>query len=106
MTEPSAARSSARTGAPADALELPFPARLDFKEIKRRVSIEDVLAVRGLLGAMRRRGDRITGCCPVHGGDNPMAFVVDRARNVWFCFTGCGRGGDVIELVRLLDGVS
>ena len=85
---------------------LPFPPRLDFAEIKKRVSVEEALAARGLLGRMRRRGDRLTGPCPVHGGDNPTAFVVDRAKNVWFCFSGCGRGGDVIELVCLLDGVT
>lgn len=85
---------------------MPFPARLDFAEIKRRVSVEDALAARGLLAGLRRRGDRLTGPCPVHGGDNPTAFVVDRRKDVWFCFSGCGRGGDVIELVRRLDGVS
>jgi DNA primase len=112
MTEPSIARSSCPSGATArrppgaNNLELPFPERLDFQEIKRQVAIEDVLAQRGLLGFMRRRGGRLTGNCPVHGGDNTTAFVVDRAKNVWFCFSGCGRGGDVIELVRLLDGVS
>lgn len=110
MTEPTAALLSRPIGATAqhrmDTLALPLPARLDFGEIKRRVAIEDVLAQRGLLGSMRHRGDRLTGNCPVHGGDNPTAFVVDRAKNLWFCFSGCGRGGDVIELVRLLDGVS
>lgn len=83
-----------------------FPARLDFAEIKRRVSVEDVLGARGLLAGLRRHGDRLTGPCPVHGGDNPTAFVVDRKKDVWFCFSGCGRGGDVIDLVRRLDGVS
>ena len=110
MTEPTTAPSSRPIGASArrcpNAPELPFPARLDFGEIKRRVAIEDVLAERGLLGSLRRRGDRLTGCCPVHGGDNATAFVVDRAKNLWYCFSGCGRGGDVIELLRLLDGVS
>lgn len=111
MADVSSARPTDRPGAhprparPA-ADELPFPPRLDFKEIKGRISVEDLLAARGLLAGMRRRGDRITGCCPVHGGDNPTAFTVDRAKNVWFCFSGCGRGGDVIELVRLLDGIS
>lgn len=88
-----------------DPSELPFRGWLDFKELKRRVSIEDVLAARNLLGGLRRCGDRLTGPCPLHGGDNPSAFVVDPSKNVWYCFSGCGQGGDVIELVRRLDGV-
>lgn len=85
---------------------LPFPAPLDFADLKRRVSIGDVLAARGLMSGLRRRGHRLTGACPVHGGDNPTAFDVDLRKNLWNCFTGCGGGGDVIELVRRLDGVS
>lgn len=79
---------------------------VSFSEIKNRVAIEAVLAARGLVVRMHRRGNRLSGPCPIHGGDNRGAFVVDRARNVWYCFSGCGRGGDVIELVRLLDNVS
>lgn len=94
--EPSAMRAST----------LPFPGRPDFAQIKQRVSILDVLTTRGLLETLRRRGQRLTGPCPVHGGDNPTAFTVDLTKNVWFCFSGCARGGDVIELVRLLDRVS
>lgn len=81
-----------------------IPAQLDFGLLKQRVSIEQVLASRGLLDALTARGHRLVGPCPVHGGDNPAAFVVDRRRNLWRCFTGCDGGGDVVELVRRLDG--
>ena len=69
------------------------------------VSIERLLEHRGLLGTLRPRRGKLIGPCPVHGGDNPTAFVVDRARNLWFCHSGCRAGGDVVELVRRLDGV-
>lgn len=85
-------------------LHLPFRDLPSFDEIKARVSIEHVLAARGI--HLRRRGNRLVGPCPVHQGDNPTAFSVDRARGLWYCFSGCRRGGDVIELVRLLDGVT
>jgi len=75
------------------------------RELRRLVSIEQVLHRRGLLGGLRRRGHRLVGPCPVHGGDNPTAFVVDCRRELWNCHTACG-GGDVIELIRALDGVS
>lgn len=67
----------------------------------RDVPIHRVLALRGV--SLTRRGDRLVGPCPVHGGDSPAAFVVHPARNLWYCFSGCARGGDVIDLVRLLD---
>lgn len=39
----------------------------------------------------------------MHGGDNPTAFVVSLSKNVWYCFTRCQTGGDIVQLVRLLD---
>ena len=79
---------------------------LDFKHLKRTVSIGDVLVHKGLMGQFRVLGDKLMGPCPLHGGDNPQAFVVNLSKNVWYCFTGCGSGGDVIEFVRKMDGKS
>ncbi len=83
----------------------PISPELDFRRLRRLVSIETVLARRGLLSNLRTRGGRLVGPCPIHGGDNPTAFVVDRQRNLWRCFTGCASGGDVVELIRRLDHV-
>ena len=80
------------------------PDPLDFRTLKRTVTIEQVLRSRGVFASMRRRGHRIVGPCPVHGGDNPTAFVVVPRRQLWYCFTQCCAGGDVVELVRRLDG--
>jgi len=80
--------------------------RLSFRHLKKLVSIERVLEQQGLLGHMRQRGESLVGPCPVHGGDNPNAFVVHRTRNLWRCFTGCQAGGDVVELVRRLLSLS
>lgn len=76
---------------------------LDFRYLKSRVGIGDVLAFHGLDKGLVRRGDRLTGPCPLHGGDNPTAFRVDLARGLRHCFTGCG-GGDTVELVRKILG--
>jgi DNA primase len=78
----------------------------DFKLLKQSVTIHQVLVHRGLDDRFKRRGDRLFGPCPVHGGDNPNAFVVSLSRDLWHCFSGCGRGGDVIDLVRSLDSLS
>ncbi len=81
-----------------------IPSHLDFKRLKQAVTVEQVLADRGLLGHLRRRGGRLVGPCPLHGGDNPSAFVVNVTKNIWHCFTGCA-GGDVVEMARrLTDG--
>lgn len=47
----------------------------------------------------------LVGPCPLHRGDNPRAFVVHLGKGLWYCFTRCQRGGDVVELVRQLDGI-
>jgi DNA primase len=83
-----------------------YPPDLDFQRLKSQVSLERVLALRGLLGKLRARGRSLVGPCPLHGGDNPSAFVVDLDKNLWNCFTRCGRGGDLVDFVRLLDRLS
>jgi DNA primase len=77
---------------------------LDFARLKH-VSIERVLQARGMGDRFRRRGNRLVGPCPIHAGKGSASFVADLDRNLWFCFSACGRGGDVIDLVRLLDRV-
>lgn len=62
-----------------------------------------LLACRGVLPGFRREGNRMFGPCPVHGGDNVRAFVVDLAGDRWFCFTRCRRGGGPVGLARALD---
>lgn len=81
------------------------PPAVTFSHLKRTVSIATVLNAEGLTTALKRRGQRLVGPCPVHGGDNPHAFVVDLAKDLWYCFTRCQGGGDVVELVRRLHRV-
>lgn len=83
-----------------------IPHHLDFRRLKRSVTIEQVLASKGLLDRLRRRGNHLVGPCPIHRGDNPRAFTAHRERNIWRCFTGCDAGGDVVELTRRLEGGS
>ena len=67
------------------------------------MSIADVLIDKDLMAQFRTRGNKLTGPCPVHGGDNPSAFVANLSQNIWHCFTGCNTGGDVVEFVRIMD---
>ncbi|MCP4125184.1 MAG: toprim domain-containing protein [Bacteroidetes bacterium] len=77
---------------------------LSFSRLKKQVSITAVLEDKGLLDQFRRQGDQLFGPCPIHQGDNPNAFVVSLSKHLYHCFTGCNGGGDVIDLVRTLDG--
>jgi len=80
------------------------PDFLNFQYLKRAVPIEAVLHDKGLSTNIKKRKDQLFGPCPVHGGDNPRAFVVSLKKNLWHCFTQCDAGGDIVELVRRLDG--
>ena len=82
-----------------------IPNHLNFAYLKRRVSIVTVLNTKGVMTQFKKRGDQLCGPCPVHGGDNPNAFVISLSKNIWHCFTRCNTGGDVIKLVRRLYGI-
>lgn len=66
-------------------------------------AIVALLNTRGVLPTLRREGARLFGPCPVHGGDNPRAFVVDLQGDRWYCFTRCRRGGGPVGLAQALD---
>jgi phage/plasmid primase-like uncharacterized protein len=65
----------------------------------RSVPIAAMLAARG--HQSRRCGGELIGPCPVCGGRD--RFAVNPKKAVWNC-RGCSKGGDVIALVRHLDG--
>ncbi len=76
-----------------------------FKCLKSLVPIDRVLSAYGLLQKLVHRNHRLSGPCPLHGGDNPTAFRVNLDRGIWNCFTKCG-GGDTVELVRKIESCS
>jgi DNA primase len=43
------------------------------------------------------------GSCPIHQGKNDN-FAVEPDTGRWFCFSSCGRGGDILELEEALTG--
>jgi Protein of unknown function (DUF3631)/CHC2 zinc finger len=66
----------------------------------RAVPIEHVIEQRGV--KLRREGLERVGACPKCGGEDRFAININK--QVWNC-RGCDTGGDVIALVRHLDGV-
>lgn len=79
---------------------------IDFAELKRQVSITDVLARYGILDGLReKKPGKLVGSCPIHGGKNGTSFNVDSGKNVFHCFSQCG-GGNVLDLVMKLEDCS
>jgi DNA primase len=81
---------------------------VSFDEVKRQISIVDVLRHYGFLDALQQKGDQLVGLCPFHKESKP-SFKVTPARNIWHCFSGAcpaGKGGDVIDLVCAAERIS
>jgi DNA primase len=75
---------------------------LDFKAIKRGVSLEALLQHYGV--ELRRSGpDQYRGRCPIQGGEGRDAFHVNLVRNIFHCFA-CGAGGTVLDFVAAMEG--
>ena len=74
-------------------------------ELVDRARSADVLLTAQSLGARLKRvgGPEFAGSCPTCGGRD--RFSVNTRKQVWHC-RGCGRGGDVVDLVQHVEGVS
>ena len=67
--------------------------------VKAAVSVTDLA---GRFTELQQTGpDRLRGRCPLHE-EKTGSFYVFQATETWRCFGACARGGDVIELARLL----
>ncbi|MCF7765001.1 MAG: hypothetical protein K9N62_15135 [Verrucomicrobia bacterium] len=60
----------------------------------------------GLLEKLKRNGDSLSGPCPIHKGSNPTQFRVSSSKNLWNCFSECNGGGNVLDFIAKMDGVS
>ena len=58
---------------------------------------------------LHKSGNQYRGPCPLHGGDNPTAFVIydDPDHPRWRCFTGCSNPdrGDALDFVQKWRGM-
>ena len=72
-----------------------------YSEVKRDIKIGDVLTRYGIW-----HPDRIEYRipCPIHNGRDAN-FSVSERDGLWNCFSVCGRGGSVIDLVSALDRI-
>lgn len=76
--------------------------REDIAAVRERAPIEEII---GQHVALKSAGvGSLKGLCPFHDERSP-SFTVRPAVGRWHCF-GCGEGGDVIEFVMRMDGMS
>lgn len=74
--------------------------RIDADDLKARA---DMLAIVGRTVDLKQRGrGDWWGKCPFHG-EQTASFHLQPVKGLWKCF-GCGKGGDLIDFVRLLHG--
>lgn len=78
---------------------------VSFAEIKRRVTLEQMLRCYGVNWLRRSGVDQYRGRCPIHGGQGKEAFHANLQRGVFHCFA-CGAGGNVLDFVAAMDGSS
>lgn len=74
----------------------------DFADIKKRHSIEDILAMLGV--KTKPVGEALRGMCPVCEKERSLA--VTPAKGLWKCFGPCNKGGDLINLVAHVERCS
>jgi DNA primase len=78
---------------------------LDFRAIKARVTIRQVLDHYGLTAQLKRAGESLTGRCPIHQGDRSDSFRVSPDKNCYHCFS-CQAHGNQLDLVAALENCS
>ncbi len=79
---------------------------VDFRDIRSRITIEQVLEHYAVLHTFKRTGDRLSGPCPIHKGNNPTQFRVETEKNIWHCFSECKQGGNVLDFIAKMEDVS
>jgi len=79
---------------------------VNYRELKATVSIVSILEHYGLLSTLKQKGDAYEGCCPIHKGDSPTQFRVSVRKNCWNCFSDSHDGGNIIDFVEQMEGVT
>lgn len=78
---------------------------VSFAEIKRRITLEQVLRTYGVNWLRRSGVDQYRGRCPIHRGQGEEAFHANWKRGIFHCFA-CGVGGNVLNFVAAMEGIS
>lgn len=77
---------------------------LSFKDLKQRVSIEQVLRHYDLFESLTLKGKSHRGPCPFCEATEGNPFSVSLEKNCYQCFT-CQTSGNILEFVSQWEGV-
>ena len=77
-------------------------APVDIAALKERHPLDEAVEAAGV--RLRSRGRVRQGVCPFHE-EAEGSFTVYADSQRWYCF-GCGEGGDVLDFVRRIEGLS
>ena len=79
--------------------------QVSFAQVKREVSIQQVLEHYGLTAGLRvqKQGEELVGLCPFHE-ESRGSFHVSTSKNAFQCF-GCKRKGNMLDFVRYMEGL-
>jgi CHC2 zinc finger len=80
------------------------PSALSFKDLKQRISIEQVLQHYGIFADLQPRGKSHRGPCPFCDAADGMPFSVSLEKNCYQCFA-CKTSGNILEFVIQWEGV-
>lgn len=73
--------------------------------LKSNISVLDIMKRYNFKHIMESSTE-IRSCCGIHGGDESTAFVVNKNNGLWYCHTGCKTGGNIFNLISLLENLS
>jgi len=76
----------------------------NIKYVKDHANLEKVLKY--LKIDYTHNGDSYRSACPIHGGTSKTSFDINSETGMWYCHSKCKIGGDIIELVQKLKGIS
>ena len=79
---------------------------VDFRDIRARITMEQVLTHYQLLDTFKRTGSSLSGPCPIHKGTNKTQFRVDTEKNIWNCFSECKHGGNTLDFICRMENLS
>lgn len=73
--------------------------RVEFKDLKARIQIEQVLPMIG--ARLKPHGLQLRGPCPICKSGGDRAFVITPSKGLFYCFGHCRQGGDMIAMIAL-----